>query len=181
MRLEFQRLRFLVVEDNRYMRLIIRTMLHGFGSREVYDVDDGQAGLEAFASVKPDIVITDWELPLLDGLEMTRQIRNPDSSADPLVPIIMLTAYGERRRVLEARDAGVSEYLVKPVSAKALYERILGLVATPRPFIKSRHYFGPERRPARPPGPVGPAPGQRLPTEVGSTADGPRRGRDGPP
>lgn len=146
MRLEFQRLSFVVVEDNAYMRRIIRTLLNGFGSREVYDAEDGAAGLEAFVSYKPDIVITDWEMPVLDGIELTRYIRNPETSANPFTPVIMVTAYSEKRRVMLARDVGVTEYLAKPISAKILYERILSLVASPRPFIKSRHYFGPDRR-----------------------------------
>lgn len=178
MRLEFQRLRFLVVEDNRYMRLIIRTMLHGFGSREVYDVEDGAAGIEAFAAFKPDIVITDWELPALDGIELTRRIRNPATSADPYTPIIMITAYAEKGRVLQARDAGVTDYLVKPVSAKTLYERILGLVASPRPFIKSTRYFGPDRRPGS--AASGQEPRAGAPADGSRPERGPKRNRNIP-
>jgi two-component system, chemotaxis family, chemotaxis protein CheY len=145
MRVEFQRLRFIVIEDNVFMRRLIRALLHGFGAREVYEAEDGASGLDAFLNYQPDIVITDWEMPILDGLEVTKMIRQPDGS-NPYVPIIMITAHSEKKRVMEARDAGVTEFLVKPISAKALQQRILSVVMSPRPFIKSKNYFGPDRR-----------------------------------
>jgi DNA-binding response OmpR family regulator len=73
-------------------------------------------------------------------------IRQPGSSGNPYVPIIMLSGHSERKRIVTARDAGVTEFLAKPISAKALYERILSVVASPRPFIKTQTYFGPDRR-----------------------------------
>lgn len=145
-RVECSRLRFLLVDDNNHMRRIIRALLHGFGVREAYEAEDGAAGLEAFSSYSPDIVITDWAMPIFDGIELTRMIRQPDTSANPYVPIIMVTGHAEKRRVIEARDAGVTEFLVKPISAKALYQRIVSVVATPRPFIRTKTYFGPDRR-----------------------------------
>ena len=63
-----------------------------------------------------------------------------------MFPIIMLTGHSEKRRVIEARDTGVTEFLAKPISAKALYQRVLNVVANPRPFIKTKSYFGPCRR-----------------------------------
>jgi DNA-binding response OmpR family regulator len=62
------------------------------------------------------------------------------------VAIIMLTGHSEKKRVVAARDAGVTEFLAKPISAKALYQRIVNIVVNPRPFIKTRSYFGPDRR-----------------------------------
>ena len=85
-------------------------------------------------------------MPVFDGIELTRMIRQPDTSPNPFVPIIMITGYAERNRVFEARDAGVSEMLVKPISAKGLYARIAKVVLNPRPFIRTDHYFGPDRR-----------------------------------
>ena len=73
-------------------------------------------------------------------------IRQPDTSTNPSVPIIRVTGHAERRKVMEARDAGVTEFLVKPISAKGLYQRIASVVMVPRPFIKTSTYFGPCRR-----------------------------------
>jgi two-component system chemotaxis response regulator CheY len=145
-RIDFSKLRFLVIDDNAHMRRILRTLLHGFGAREVYEAEDGAAGLESFVHHLPDILIVDWVMPIFDGLELTRMIRQPTGNANPYVAIIMLTGHSERGRVLTARDAGVTEFLAKPISAKSLYQRIANVVANPRPFIKTATYFGPDRR-----------------------------------
>ena len=145
-RIEFNRLRFLVIDDNAHMRRILRTLLHGFGAREVYEAEDGASGLEAFTHYVPDIIIVDWAMPIFDGLELTQMIRQPGANANPYVSIIMLTGHSEKRRVVAARDAGITEFLAKPISAKALYQRIMTIVLNPRPFIKTRSYFGPDRR-----------------------------------
>ena len=145
-RIEFNRLRFLVIDDNAHMRRILRTLLHGFGAREVYEAEDGASGLEAFTHYVPDIIIVDWAMPIFDGLELTQMIRQPGANANPYVSIIMLTGHSEKRRVIAARDAGITEFLAKPISAKGLYERIVNVVANPRPFIKTKTYFGPDRR-----------------------------------
>ena len=73
-------------------------------------------------------------------------IRQPGANANPYVPIIMLTGHAEKKRVVGARDGGITEFLAKPISAKALYQRIFNVVVNPRPFIKTKTYFGPDRR-----------------------------------
>jgi two-component system, chemotaxis family, chemotaxis protein CheY len=145
-RIDFNRLRFLIVDDNAHMRRILRTLLNGFGAREIYEAEDGPTGLEAFTQYGPEIVITDWVMPGLDGLELTRMMRQPDAHGNAYVSIIMLTGHSEKARVTAARDAGVTEFLAKPISAKGLYQRIVNVVANPRPFIKTATYFGPDRR-----------------------------------
>jgi CheY-like chemotaxis protein len=145
-RIDFSRLRFLIIDDNAHMRRIVRTLLHGFGARDVYEAEDGATGLEAFTHHVPDVVISDWAMPIFDGLELTQMIRQPGANANPYVPIIMMTGHSEKKRVTAARDAGVTEFLAKPISAKALHQRILNIVANPRPFIRTKTYFGPDRR-----------------------------------
>src|SRR4051794_10785218 len=76
-RIDFNKLRFLVIDDNAHMRRILRTLLHGFGAREVHEAEDGASGLEAFTHYVPDIVITDWAMPIFDGLELAQMIRQP--------------------------------------------------------------------------------------------------------
>jgi two-component system, chemotaxis family, chemotaxis protein CheY len=145
-RIDFNRLRFLIIDDNAHMRRILRTLLHGFGAREVYEAEDGATGLEAFTHYSPDIIVADWAMPIFDGLELTQMIRQPGANANPYVPIIMLTGHSEKKRVTDARDAGITEFMAKPISAKSLYQRILNVIANPRPFIKTKTYFGPDRR-----------------------------------
>jgi two-component system, chemotaxis family, chemotaxis protein CheY len=144
--IEFNRLRFLVIDDNAHARKLLRALLFGFGVREVQEAADGAAGLEAFLHHAPDILITDWAMPIFDGLELTRMIRQPGANPNPYVAIIMVTGRIDKQRVVLARDAGVTEFLVKPISAKGLYQRIVSVVTNPRPFIKTKTYFGPDRR-----------------------------------
>ena len=90
-KVDLSQLRFLVVEDNAHMRRVVRTLIHSFGAREVAEAEDGATGLELFQTTSPDIVIADWYMPIFSGIELTRMMRNPESSANPTVPIIMLT------------------------------------------------------------------------------------------
>ena len=145
-RIDFNKLRFLICDDNPHMRRILRTLLRSFGAREAYEAEDGATALEMYSHYVPDIVITDWAMPIFDGLELTQMIRQPGANGNPYVPIIMLTGHSEKKRVMAARDAGVTEFLAKPISAKSLYQRIVNVVANPRPFIKTKTYFGPDRR-----------------------------------
>ena len=145
-RIDFNRLRFLVIDDNAHMRRILRTLLHGFGAREVYEAEDGASGLEGFTHYLPDIIIVDWVLPIFDGLELAQMIRQPGANVNPYVPIIMLTGHSDKKRVMDARDAGITEFLTKPISPKSLYERIVNVIVRPRPFVKTKTYFGPDRR-----------------------------------
>ena len=119
-RIDFNKLRFLICDDNPHMRRILRTLLHSFGAREVYEAEDGATALEMYTHYVPDIVITDWSMPIFDGLELAQMIRQPESKGNPYAPIIMLTGHSEKRRVTVARDAGVTEFLAKPISAKGL-------------------------------------------------------------
>jgi DNA-binding response OmpR family regulator len=106
-------------------------------------------------------------MPVLDGLEFARMIRQPDDNASPFTPIIMLTAHSERTRVTAARDAGVTEFMVKPISAMGLHRRIVNIIANPRRFIRTKTYFGPDRRRNSAPGYSGPERRKRVKMELG--------------
>jgi two-component system chemotaxis response regulator CheY len=94
----------------------------------------------------PDVVIVDWEMPGLDGAGFVRMVRSPDTFPFPDVPIIMLTGHAERSRVIEAIQIGVNEFLLKPVSSKALQDRMAAVLIKPRPLMKSGDYYGPAPR-----------------------------------
>jgi CheY-like chemotaxis protein len=142
-KIDFSKVRFLVVDDNAHMRRLVRTLLHGFGCRDVHEAEDGAAGIQAHREFSADVVITDWVMPIMDGIELTRAVR---TGPNPYVPVVMLTGFSERSRVLRARDAGVTEFLVKPLSARSLYRRLVSVIANPRPFIETKDYLGPDRR-----------------------------------
>jgi len=94
----------------------------------------------------PDIILLDLHMPILDGFDVLRMVRDRATSPNPYVPVIVLSAYSERWRILQARDLGATEYLVKPVSASAIYSRVANIVLNPRPFVETKTYFGPDRR-----------------------------------
>jgi len=141
-----QSLCVLVVDDNQYMRKMIRNLLLNCGIKDIYEAPDGIAALDSIRTVAPDVVILDWEMPLLSGPELVRIVRSPGVFPIPDVPIIILTGHCERWRVLEAVRLGVNEYLTKPVSAKALYDRLVSITMKPRPVVQLGDYYGPEPR-----------------------------------
>jgi two-component system, chemotaxis family, chemotaxis protein CheY len=141
-----QSLWVLVVDDNQYMRKMIRNLLVNCGIKDIYEAADGVAALDIIRTVAPDVVILDWEMPLLSGAELVRIVRSPGVFPMPDIPIIMLTGHCERWRVVEAAKLGVNEFLTKPVSAKALYDRLVAIMVQPRPVVQLGDYYGPEPR-----------------------------------
>ena len=141
-----QSLCVLVVDDNQYMRKMIRNLLVNCGIKDIYEAADGIAALDSIRTMAPDVVILDWEMPLLSGPELVRIVRSPGVFPMPDIPIIMLTGHCERWRVVEAVRLGVNEYLTKPVSAKALYDRLVSITMQPRPVVQLGDYYGPEPR-----------------------------------
>lgn len=144
--LDFSKISVMVVEDNEHMRYLMRMVLRTLGITRIYEAANGEEAIAEMAVHAPDIVLTDWDMHPIDGLELTRFLRNSPESPNPFVPIIMVTAHSERQRVLEARDAGITEFLVKPISAKGVYSRLRAVVEQPRRFVRTRVYFGPDRR-----------------------------------
>lgn len=142
----FEGFKALVVEDNPHMRTLLRALLQALGVRRVLEAADGAAGLLALREHKPDFVFTDLSMKPIDGIEFTRKIRLGNDSPNPLVPIIMITGHTERARVMAARDAGVSEFLAKPITMQNLQSRLTEIIERPRPFVRCATYFGPDRR-----------------------------------
>jgi two-component system chemotaxis response regulator CheY len=136
-------LRVLVVDDDHYMRKVVRTMLNAIGVRSVTEAAGGAEGLAAIRDIHPDLVILDWEMPQMDGPEFVRRVRSPGEFPMPDVPIIMLSGHGDRWRVVEAARVGAHEYLLKPVSTKALLDRIIAVIGQPRPTVRIDGYYGP--------------------------------------
>jgi two-component system, chemotaxis family, chemotaxis protein CheY len=136
----------LIVDDEYYTRKVIRTLLSLVGITNVHDAIDGESGLEQIATLRPDVVLLDWEMPGVDGAEFTRRVRSPGRFPYPDVPIIMLSGHSERSRVLEAVRLGVHEFLLKPVSSKALLTRIMAVLTKPRAMVRRGDFYGPEPR-----------------------------------
>jgi two-component system, chemotaxis family, chemotaxis protein CheY len=141
-----QALKVLVVDDEHTMRKVTKSLLQAIGVKTIHEANDGRSGLEAICTLAPDVVILDWEMPSPNGPEFVRQVRSPASFPFPDVPIIMLTAFGERSRVVEAVRLGVNEFLLKPVSSKALQARLVSIIAKPRRMVKKGDCYVPEPR-----------------------------------
>jgi two-component system chemotaxis response regulator CheY len=140
----------LVVDDNAFMRGVVRSLLTNLGVRRVVEAGDGIAALDIIRTETPDVVILDWEMPLLNGPELVRIVRSPGVFPTPDIPIIMLSAHGERWRVIESVKIGANEFLCKPVSAKALFDRLISILLKPRANVRIGDYYGPEpRRPVQ--------------------------------
>jgi CheY-like chemotaxis protein len=143
---DLSRLNVLIVDDNKHMVALIKTIMHALGIRGIRGVYDAAEAFEELRNFDADIIFCDWAMSPLDGLDFTRLVRTARDSPNPYVPIVMLTGYTEKRRVEEARDAGVTEFLAKPVSASSVFSRLCKVIEHPRPFIKLPTYFGPDRR-----------------------------------
>lgn len=140
------RLNFLIVDDNKHMRALVKSILHALGVKNVLEAGDGADAFKELRHFPADVIICDWNMSPLDGLDFVRMVRTASDSPNPFVPIIMLTGHTEMNRVMEARDCGVHEFLAKPISAKKLYSRIRSIIENPRSFVRAGLYFGPDRR-----------------------------------
>jgi two-component system, chemotaxis family, chemotaxis protein CheY len=145
-RKQIDALKVLIVDDEHTMRRVTRSLLQAIGVKNIRDACDGYEGLQAVCSWGPDVVIVDWKMPNLSGLEFVRRVRSPNDFPYPDVPIIMLTAFGERSRVLDAVNLGVNEFLLKPVSSKALQARLVSILTKPRRMVKKNGSYVPEPR-----------------------------------
>ena len=139
-------IKVLIVDDDHYMRKVVRTMLAALGVKHVHEACDGAEGLDALRKLNPDVVLVDWEMPLIDGLQFIQMVRIPGPFPASDVPIILLTGHGDRWRVIEAARFGVHEYLLKPVSAQRLLDRIMAVLVKPRQMVQLDGYYGPAPR-----------------------------------
>ena len=139
---------FLVVDDNAHMRRLIVLILRSFGAedQDIREAADGKSALAEMDDFRPDMVITDLKMEPMNGIALAEFLRRDPNSPNPFVPIIMISAYTTMTNVFAARDAGVTEFVAKPVSAKALYSRISTIILKPRDFVRVDEYFGPDRR-----------------------------------
>ncbi len=143
---KFEKLNMLVVEDTQPMQKLLVSVLEALGIRNIETAANGDDGFRAFCKGNHDIVLSDWQMDPIDGIELTRMIRQHKLSPNKLAPIILITGYSAWSRVEEARDAGVTEFLVKPFTAHDLARRVAHVINKPRDFIETQDFFGPDRR-----------------------------------
>jgi two-component system chemotaxis response regulator CheY len=140
------KLKVLVVDDNQHMTSIVKTILRSFEVKDPFEAHNADDALDLLRSQPVDLIVLDYAMDLVDGCQLTRIIRTGTDSSHTFAPIIMLTAYAERSKVEAARDAGVTEFCAKPVTATELYRKVCAVINAPRSFIRTPIYFGPDRR-----------------------------------
>jgi len=144
--LDLSNLSILVVVDQPLMRKILCNVLGEFGVRDIVEAANGIDAGDKLKQVSPDVIFTDNIMRPEGGAEFVRRVRFGEYDVDACVPIIMVSAETGYTSITKARDAGINEFLAKPVSAKFVYDRLATVICRPRPFVRADSYFGPERR-----------------------------------
>jgi len=142
----FDRLKILVVDDNAHMRRLVVTVLQAFGVVQIHEAASGDRAWAMLPDVNPDIIVLDWVMEGMNGIDFVKLVRADPLSPNPFVPVIMLSGHTSLEHVREARDAGISEFIAKPVSAKTMMSRMAAVIEHPRPYVRTKVYFGPCRR-----------------------------------
>jgi two-component system chemotaxis response regulator CheY len=121
-------MKVLIVDDTTLVRVVLRRWCLALGLRneDIVEAENGQAALNRFVTCSPDAVITDWSMPVMDGLTLVKEIRKQNSG----VPIVMVTSQAERQHVIAAIQAGANDYLVKPFSPAEVKKKLMALITT---------------------------------------------------
>lgn len=136
----------LVVDDDYNIAQLVKSVLNQLGFGHIYVTYNGQQAISLLRHKTVDLVITDWQMDTMNGVDLVRAIRQMPGAGLRFVPVIMLTGQAERRDVEIARDVGVNEFVVKPFTAKTLCDKIRQIVEKPKRFIVTPTYCGPDRR-----------------------------------
>lgn len=142
---DLSKITVILVDDNHHALELVKTILRSIGVQHIDAFDNAEKAYEAVQRSEYDVMIVDWVMRPVDGLQLVARLRKVDSPS-PFMPILMLTGYTHEIRVMRARDAGVTEVLKKPVSVLSLHNRLVSIIEHPRPFIRNKTFFGPDRR-----------------------------------
>jgi two-component system, chemotaxis family, chemotaxis protein CheY len=138
--------RFLVVDDHQPMREILKSLLFGLGARQVHEARDAAQAFELLRFAPFDILLTDYDMAGGTGVELAGKLRGTQGNPNRRIPIVMITGRAEGPVILAARDAGIDEYLIKPLTAVALVQKVDAALNRRRPFVETASYIGPDRR-----------------------------------
>lgn len=139
-------LRVLIADDNEGARALLAGMLQGIGITQIRHATNGRDAFLALRHWPPDLAFVDLNMAPVNGLEFTKLVRTAPDSPEPYLPIVLITGAAQLTRITEARDAGVNEVLVKPVSPQVVVERLRAVIESKRRFVRAENYVGPDRR-----------------------------------
>lgn len=141
-----RKVRVLIVDDDRRIAKLICSVLEGLGFENLHVEHSAEAAMAFLRGEEVDMIICDWMMDGQNGVEMVRELRRDLENPNQLVPVIMLSGNSERPQVEDARDSGVTEYVMKPFTAKSLCSRIISVIEQPRSFIMAPEFSGHNRR-----------------------------------
>ncbi len=122
-------LKVLVVDDLSTVRKVVAKILANIGITNVLQAKDGQEAFELVQRDRPDVIITDWEMPRLTGIELVKKLRAVTETAT--IPVLLITSHGQREKVLEAANCGISDFIVKPFGEEVIQKKLLAVLASP--------------------------------------------------
>lgn len=140
------KLKALVADSNVYLAGLTASMLRSVGVAKAVEVNDSPAALSALSYDTFDVIVLDDQLAPVSGIEFVRSLRAKVDSPNRTVPVVMLFTQSDQATIFSARDAGVTEFIRKPVSAQLLESRITNALSHPRTFVETPAYTGPDRR-----------------------------------
>ena len=120
-------MRFLIVDDSSTMRRIIINTLNKLGYKEFHEAGNGREGMERLATTPVDMIITDWNMPEMSGIDFVRAVRAAAATKD--VPVLMVTTNAAKDDIVEALKVGVNSYVVKPFTPDTMKEKIQAVLA----------------------------------------------------
>lgn len=147
-RTRLAKLNVLVADRNHRTASLVQRILFSFGFRSMDVTTNGESVVALLRSRHYDILILELDMEPVDGIALVKAIRNAkdDARIPRDIPILMLTAKSDKESVIAARDAGITEFVAKPFSAKTISNRIVRIIDSPRAFVESASYTGPDRR-----------------------------------
>jgi len=148
---DFSNLRVLIADDDPFMRIIVVSVLESLGVAEVNICSDGASAFAETVRFGPDLLIIDHAMQPMTGMALAERIRRGPTSPYRRIPIIMITAFADEEMEAKARNAGIDEFLGKPITPEGLLSAIEGALDPRRSFIESPGYVGPDRRRKRGP------------------------------
>ena len=160
----------LVVDKNAHMRRIMRSILRELNIRMVTEASTPEDALELLVTKPFDLVFIEWA-PDFDGNATVRQLRRDAKAASRCIPVIVTSAYTEVQHVITSRDAGADQFLAKPFTARLIFQHLKAVIEGQQPFVRSKSFFGPDRRRKKKPPPDGWERRGAKPKEAAPTSD----------
>ena len=136
----------MIVDDNLPMRTLLRSVLRAVGVVRIREASDGEDALDQLSMRPADLILLDHAMPGITGIDLVRTLRSNPDHISCKARIVMITGYGDRQHVAAARDAGVDEFLVKPITIRGLLLRLEAALAKGRDFVEVESFQGPDRR-----------------------------------